>query len=170
MNSKIITLIAVGITVLVYIIFTSRNYDPLSQENKEQIIGREKIKMEMIYSKDLIGLSLKGELFELYIYNTNLKNPPHTTPNIVEWQGKSLNESCKVSGWSKLLNNPENNEFDTMPTYALTMVDNNITKQFLEDIENNLCHYCYIKFHDMENYLFLYSETSNMICYIRNRS
>jgi hypothetical protein len=170
MKSKIAVLIMVAISLLVYTVYTSVNYDPLSKENKQLIVGDEKVKMELIFSKDLIGLSLKGELFDIYIYNTNLKSSPNSTPDVIEWQGKYLNKSCKISGWSKLLKKSENKEFDSLPIYALNMADNKIAKQFLQDIENNSCHFCYIKFHEMENYLFLYSETSKMICYIRNRS
>ncbi|MFN6378595.1 MAG: hypothetical protein ACK4WD_04930 [Flavobacteriales bacterium] len=167
MKSKIAVFIMVAISLLVYTVYTSVNYDPLSQENKQLIVGDEKVKMELIFSKDLIGLSLKGELFDIYIYNTNLQSPPLFTPEILEWQGKKHNENCRLYGWSKLLK--KDKELDSIPLHALHMADHQLTFEFLQDIKNNSCHFFYIKFHEMENYLFLYSETSKKLCYIRNR-
>ena len=169
MKSKIAVFIMVAISLLVYTVYTSVNYDPLSQENKQLIVGDEKVKMDLIFSKDLIGLSLKGELFDIYIYNTNLQSSPNSTPDVIEWQGKKYNESSKLYGWSKLLKKNKNKELDSMPLHALKMADHQLTLEFLQDIENNSCHFFYIKFHEMENYLFLYSETSKKLCYIRNR-
>ena len=117
-------------------------------------------------SKDFIGISIHGEIFEIYRYKVKGAVIDNDFPRITKWENKEIiDETLYVGKWR---NCPLNKE--TKELYDILEVGNfdnaKCCNSFKKELLNPKNYYSYIHFSDRKRYFLLYCTDSQELYYV----
>ena len=163
----ILCLIAIGIAFIVYEEVT---YSPLNQDDFQKLFKEFNGSFRKSCSKDFIGLSIHGEIFDMYRYK--MKGAiimDKDFPKITKWENKEIIDEYVVGKWK---NCPL--DFKTRELYEDVLASGNLDnvkccKSLKKELLNPQNHYCYIDFAWKGRYFLLYCTDSQELYYIRKK-
>jgi hypothetical protein len=173
MKKIIVISILVLITVIIAFFICYRietlNYNPLQEKDiRKLFFSSESVKKKC--SVDYVGLSIHGEIFEIYLYKTkdallDLDYPKYEN----EWENQQITNKTIISKWKHcpldsasrklcefILNT---NQFDKKKCVA----------PFHIELNNSNNYYSYVDFSDGEQYFLLFCPKTEHLYYIRMR-
>ena len=142
-------------------------FNPLqSQELRKIFLSYEKIKKRC--SIDNIKLSSHGELFEIYLFNTQKAILDINYPNYAnEWEKEKITSETIISKWKKC---PLDTTAYKLFKFAFTTNNYNQSeclKSFSTELSEPNNFYSYVYFNDLEYYFLLYCTHKEELYYIR---
>ncbi len=160
---SILLLVSFGVF---YLIYQEYSFTPLKENDFQKLFGKN-VKFNKLYSKDFIGLSLHGELFEIYKYNIKDAIIDKNYPKITEWEHQKITNEVIISKWR---NCPLDSQ--SLNLYKTTLEINNDIKSvdsFYNELFNPQNYYSYICFEESNQYFLLYCTQNHKLYYIRRK-
>lgn len=154
-----------------YIVIKEATYSPLAEKDFKNLFpdydGNAKKKCHV----DFIGLSLHGELFDVFIYKLNEMTIDFQYPNFKNiWDDITMsNDEFIFSKWEKC---PLDSLTFLKYKDMLTIKDyskEKCTYSFNSDLANSMNYYSYFYVNELEYYFYLYCPGKNYLYYIRKR-
>jgi len=169
MKKGFLILLVVIVVVISYLIYTEFSFSPLKENDFKKIFKGYVGNANKSCSKDFLGVSSKGELFEIYLYNTNNAIIDKYFPKINEWENKEITNESVIGKW---MNCPLDSQ--TIELYKFTLTSNNLddvkcSNSFSKEISNSKNYYSYIYFNELEQYFLLYCTDKQELYYIRRK-
>jgi hypothetical protein len=167
MKKWLFVLLFLVVSIVIYLFISDLLFSPLKEKEFSKLflsVGTIKKKCSI----DYIKLSVHGELFEIYLYNTKNVVLGENFPNYAnEWGDKKITDETIISKWK---NCPLDTTSYELFKFALTSKDYGKEKKldtFNEELvsPNNL--YSYVYFNDLEQFLLLYCPLKEKLYYIR---
>ena len=170
MRKVLVVLLLFIIIVIVFFYIDNLLYSPLKQREFQKLFlysGDVKKKS----SVDYIKLSIRGEIFDMYLYKT----PPISLsleeyPNFSgEWENKELTNEVIVSKWKAC---PFNAIAEKRCKFAFISNSTNNEKHmrtFLKELHNSYNYYSFVYFSEQEHYFLLFCPKQNILYYVRVR-
>ncbi|HTD98015.1 MAG TPA: hypothetical protein VK668_01960 [Mucilaginibacter sp.] len=157
------------VLIISYLIYDELSFSPLKQNAFGKLFKGYVGIVEKSCSKDFLGISSRGEFFEIYLYKTNSVVINHDFPQITEWEDKEITNKSIVGKWK---NCPLDSQ--TMKLYKFTLTSNNLndlscSNAFNKEILNPKNYYSYVYFNELEQYFLLYSTDKQELYYIRRK-
>lgn len=167
----LILIVILSILGVSYIVIKELTYTPLTEKDFKNIFpdydGNAKKKCHV----DFIGLSLHGELFDVFIYELNEMTIDLQYPNFKNGLGNITISDDKFvfSQWKKC-------PLDSLTYFqykdVLTIEDfskKTCTYSFNSDLVNSMNYYSYLYVNELECYFFLYCPDKNYLYYVRKK-
>jgi hypothetical protein len=167
---KRIFFISLGLllSTLIYLCYEEFSFTPIKEAEFKNIFKGHNINFSKLCSKDFIGLSLHGELFEIYLYKVYGAVINNNLPDIDKWENKKITKNTHVSKWNVCP--PDYKTQNICGFLTVSNYDNtNCSKLFISNLYNIKNYYSYIDFDGAEQYFLLYCSDSHELFYIRKR-
>ncbi len=155
--------------IIIYIIYDEYTFSPLNKNDLGKLFGENKGAIKKICSKDLLGLSLKGELYDVYLYKVEGFSIDKSFPKLSEWENRALVYETIVSKWK---NCPIDSATKSLFHFTLTLENFDKLKCstfFNKEIQDMNNYYSYIYINELEQYFLLYCTNTSELFYIRRR-
>lgn len=169
MKRILLILLSIIAIVVFYLAHTGYAYSPLNKSDFQKIFKGYTECPKKICSKDFLGISSHGELFEIYIYSAKNVLIDKDFPKITDWETKKITNDVLVGKW-------HNCPLDTlsMNLYKFTLTahdfdDVKCCNSFNKNIVNAKNYYSYIYFNELEQYFLLYCTDKQELYYIRRK-
>ncbi len=155
--------------IVLYLFYKEISYSPLKEDDFVKLFKGFCGNFDKSCSNDFLGISSKGELFEIYRYNIQGAQIDKDFPKITEWENKKITNEAVIGRWK---NCPL--DYKTLELYKFMLTSNNLddikccnsfNKELL-DIRN---YYSFIHFNELEQYFLLYCSNSKSLYYIRRK-
>ncbi len=155
--------------VFFYLIYTEFSFSPLKENDFKKLFKGYVGNARKSCSKDFLGVSSKGELFEIYLFSTNNVIIDKDFPKINEWENKVIANETVISKW---INCPLDSQ--SRQLYNFTLTSNNFddlkcSNSFNKEMSNPKNYYSYIHFNELEQYFLLYCTVKQELYYIRRK-
>jgi hypothetical protein len=160
----ILFLIVAGVA---FIIYEEVSFNPLEQKDFQKLFKNFNGSFRKSCSKDFIGFSIHGEIFDMYRYKISGAVIDGDFPKITKWENKEISEETQLVG--KWRNCPLDAKTEEL-YYILTVSDFNNVKcgiSFKKELLNPKNYYSYIHFPTTRQYFLLYCTESREFYYIR---
>lgn len=145
-------------------------YSPLTEKEFKNLFPNYDSGAKKKYSVDFIGLSLHGELFDMFLYELTDMTIDSCHPNIRDdWTSVSMSDGIAVSSWQRI---PMDSSTNIRCKDALDLVKNKDDKRyttFITELSNPLNYYSYLYVNELEYYFFLYCFEKHHLYYVRKR-
>lgn len=170
MNKKVLLGVLFIVAIIVsYLVYSEFSFTPLKEYDLQKLFKGYSGSFDKSCSKDFLGMSSKGELFEVYRYNIKGGVIDNDFPKLTEWENTEVTNETIVGKWK---NCPLN--YQTMKLYKFTLTSNNLDdvkcfSSFNKEILNPKNYYSFIHFNDLEQYFLLYCTDSQELYYIRRK-
>lgn len=162
------TLLIVLITVS-YLFYDEFSFSPLNNSDFKKLFKEYDGSFEKHCSKNFLGINFRGELFDIFKYNTTNPIISKNFPEITEWENKMFTNETVVGKW---MNCPIDHH--TAELYKFVLTSNNFHEasccsSFNKEILNSNNYYSYIYFNELEQYFLLFCTNSQELYYIRKK-
>lgn len=169
MKKMFLVLLFIIVAVISNLIYTDFSFSPLKEKEFKKLFKGYIGDPNKFCSKDFLGVSSKGELFDIYLYNTNNAIIDKDFPKIDEWGNKKITKESFICKWK---NCPLDSQ--TMELYKFTLASNNLdevkcSNTFNKEILNSKNYFSYIHFNELEQYFLLYCTDKQELYYIRRK-
>jgi hypothetical protein len=163
-----VTLLLLGVS---YIIIKELTYSPLKEKDFKNLFPDYDGNAKKKCHADFIGLSLQGELFDIFIYKLNEITIDFQYPNFKNgWANITMpNGEFVFSKWKKC-------PVDSLTFFRykdmLTIKDfseKKCTYFFNSDLANSMNYYSYLYINELEHYFCLYCPDKNYLYYVRKK-
>jgi len=156
----ILFLFVIGI---VFLIYDELSYNPLKQDDFQKLFKEFNGSFEKTCSKDFIGLSIHGEIFDMYRYK--IKGDiiiDKEFPKMTKWEGKEIIDEFVVEKWKNCPLNSKTRELYDM--LACSNFDNvKCCISFKKELLNPKNYYCYVDFAWEQYFYFIAQIAKNCI-------
>lgn len=170
MKKILIGVLFIVAIVTSYLIYNEYSFSPLKEKDFQKLFKGYKGNSKKACSKDFLGMSSHGELFEIYLYKLDNAVINKDFSKITIWERNKITDKTTVGNWS---NCPL--DYQTMELYKFTLTSNNLDdvkcfSSFNKEILNPKNYYSYVYFHQLgEEYFLLYCTDSRELYYIRRK-
>jgi len=169
MKKALKLLFVVLILGVLYLIYDDLSFDPLNRADFAKIFVGYNDKTKLLCKKDFIGITTRGDFFELYVYSLGNVKVKNDYPQFSNWENSTVTKETTIGKWQ---NCPINK--DVIKLYRFTIGANNLNTSdcsisFKKEIQNPKNFYSYISINGTEQYFFLYSSATNKFYYIRRK-
>lgn len=162
---------AFGLILLLflYILYDEYSFVPLDESDVGKLFKGDHGHPDKICSKDSLGLSFHGELFDIYKLDVGKVLIDESFPMVDEWANKPVDRETIVGRWKHC---PMDSQALKLYKPILTLNDfSNIDcfesfDEVLRDPEN---YYSYIYFEELESYFLLYCLGEEVLYYVRHK-
>lgn len=156
--------------VVVFFYINELLYSPLNKREFKMLFPNYDSNIKKECDIDFIGMSIKGELFDLYQYKSVRGQISSTYPDIIgQWENRELSADVIVPKWKEC---PPDSI--TMERCDIIFSSDNYKKHqcshsFQSELGNDCNYYTYIYFNELEYYFLLYIPDKEKLYYIRKR-
>jgi hypothetical protein len=169
MKKILLGVLFIVVIITSYLVYKELSFSPLDKHDFQKLFKEYNGSFDKSCSKDFLGVSSNGELFEIYRYKINGGIINENFPKITEWEGKEITNEITVGKWK---NCPLDNQ--TIELYKFTLTSNNLDdvkcfNSFNKEILNQKNYYSFIHFNELEQYFLLYCTDSQELYYIRRK-
>jgi hypothetical protein len=164
---SILVLITGIITLFICYHIEALTYSPI-KDKEAKILFQDIESIKKKCSVDYIGLSLHGEIFEIYLYKTKNVSLGENYPNYAnEWENQPITNETILSKWKRC---PLDSVSVDICNFILT------TNQFDKkkcvspvrtELYNSDNYYSYVDFGNFEQYFLLFCTKTGLLYYIR---
>lgn len=168
MKKVLLGLVFVMLIVASYLIYTEYSFNPLKEDDFKKLFKGYIGKPNMICSKDFIGMSSHGEVFDIYVYSTKNALINKDFPEIKEWENKKVTNTTVIGKWRNCPIDSQTKAFYE-PIFGVENFKNvkECRSSFNEEMINPKNHYSYVYFSEGEEYFLLYCIDKQELYYIR---
>lgn len=159
---------AIVLVGVIYLVYTEMSYSPLDGAASERLFQEDR-NLKKLCDIDFLGLSSKGEFFELYKYGVGKAEIDESLPDIQVWENRELPKNVIIGKWKPC-------PLDSVPSqlYEFTLTANNwkeyecssLLNEALKDPNN---YYSYIHVNELQQYFLLYSPKEEALYYLRRK-
>src|SRR6218665_630528 len=169
MKKVLVSTLFIIVIVISYLIYDEFSFSPLRGDDFQKLFKGYNESFDKSCSKDFLGLSFHGELFDIYQYRTKGALIDKSFPMMTEWEHKEITNETLVG---KRKNCPLDSQ--TTVLYKLALTSNNLAELKCCNSSNKVIlnpnnYYCYVYFNEWEQYFLLYCTGSQELYYIRKR-
>lgn len=157
-------------TVAVFFYINKLLYSPLSKREFKMLFLNYDRNIKKECDIDFIGMSLKGELFDLYLYKSVRGQISSIYPNILgQWENRELSTDVIVSKWKKCPPDSITMERCDIIFSSDNFKKHQCSRSFQSELGDDGNYYTYIYFNELEYYFLLYIPVKEKLYYIRKR-
>ena len=170
MKKFFLSLLLVIAATVSYMIYKENSFSPLNKNDFKKLFAGDDISFDKVCSKDFLGATIHGEIFDFYNYKVEGATIDKDYPKIVEWENKKITNETITGKWEKC---PI--DFKAMSLYKSSILNAtnldmyNCSGSFKKDIINPKNYYSYIYFSEAEAYFLLYCTDEQVLHYVRLR-
>ena len=166
MKNLLFGLTVVVLVGVVYLVYAEISFSPLGKIASEKLFSKS-VEMKKLCDINLLGISAKGEYYELYQYNVGKVEIDNSLPNIDSWENNDLSEEAIIGKWKSCPIDSVSYEL-----YEFTLTGHNwkedaCSSLFNEAMENPNNHYSFIHINELQQYFLLYSSKEGILYYLR---
>lgn len=169
MKKIIIGLLVIVIIIATWIGYNEYSFSPLTQKEFKKLFSVYHEEPVKLCSKDFLGISSKGELFEVYLYQVNGVALKQNFSDMIAWEDKSITGSSIVCSWKKC---PLDSQATSLYNFTLTAENFDSVeclRSFNKDKNDPKNYYSFVHFNEQEQYFMLYCVDKQELYYIRRR-
>jgi hypothetical protein len=151
------------------LIYDEFSFSPLKKNDLQKLFKGYDGSFHKVCSKDFLGISSKGELFDIFFYKLESAEIRTDFPQLSKWGNKEITNETLVGKW-------KNCPLDSlaMKLYEFTLTSNNLnevkcSESLIAEIANPKNYYSYIHFNELEQYLLIYNTNKHELYYIRRK-
>lgn len=169
MKKVLLSVLFIVVIVASCLVYSEFSFSPLKEHDLQKLFKEYNGSFDKSCSKDFLGMSFKGELFEVYRYSIKGGIIDNDFPKLTEWENKKVTNETIVGKWK---NCPL--DYQIMELYKFTLTSNNLDdvkccSSFNKEILNPKNYYSFVHFNDLEQYFLLYCTDSQELYYIRRK-
>lgn len=158
------------VIIVSYIVFKNGSFSPLKTEDFQRLFIGRNVSFRKLCSKDFVGISAHGELFEIYRYQIKGASINKYFPNITEWENTLVTNATVVGKWR---NCPIDSQATALYESSMLKANNLDNVQCFSSFKRNIMNpnnfYSYVYFSESEEYFMLYCSDKQELYYIRLR-
>lgn len=168
MKKIVIVTISLFLILGGYIIVDYLTYSPLKEQEFKNLFPNYDYSGKIKKSVDFVGLSLHGELFDVFIYKLSKMDINNGYPSKNKWTNITTSEEFTISIWQK-------NPIDSLTfakckdIFELGNQSNRVYASFITELSNPANYYSYLYVNALEYYFFLYCPNKQHLYYVRKR-
>jgi len=162
-------LLLITAIVVSVVIYSETTYNPLKIKDFKKLFKGYNGNPDKICGKDFLGLSARGEFYDVYLYNVYGALIDKNFPNIVEWEDKIISQENIISKWRHCPLDSISNKLFEFTLNAKNTSDVKCFSSFNKEIINPNNYYCFIHVDELEQYFLLYCTDKQELYYIRRR-
>lgn len=153
-----------------YIVVNELTFSPLKEKDFYNLFPNYDNSAKKKCCVDFMGLSLHGELFDVYKYELNNMTIDSRYPNIKDvWSNITVSEGLVVSTWKILpidsLTSIRCKDIFDMGNYRAHKCCNS----FVPELSNTINYYSYVYINELEYYFCLYCPDKHCLYYVRKK-
>jgi len=169
MKKVLLGILFIVVILASYLVYNELSFSPIKKNDLQKLFKGFNGGFYKSCSKDFLGVSSKGELFEIYRYNINGGIIDNDFPKLSEWESKEVTNKTIIGKWK---NCPL--DYRTMELYKFTLTSNNLDdvkccNSFNKELLNPRNYYSFVHFNDLEQYFLLYCTDSQELYYLRRK-
>lgn len=168
MKKFLFGLTAVFIMGVSYTVYTEMAYSPLDVTASKKLF-QENTDFEKLCDIDFLGVSSKGEFFELYKYSISKVEIDKLLPDAQVWENRELPKDAIIGKWKSC-------PLDSISSqlYEFTLTANNwreyeCSSQLNEAFKDPNNYYSYIHLNELQQYFLLYCPNEEYLYYLRRK-
>ena len=169
MKKLLLGLLVAIVIIASYLVFNEVSYSPLKENDFQKLFKGYSGSFDKTCTKDFLGLSTHGELYEIFKYSLEDAVIDRNYPKFIEWENNKITNKTIISYWK---NCPLDKQSLELYRFTLTATDLSKAKccsSFYKELSNPKNFYSYIHFDGLEEYFLLYCTDSNELYYLRRR-
>ncbi|WP_131539024.1 hypothetical protein [Pedobacter nototheniae] len=169
MKKVLLGVLFIVVIIASYLVYDELSFSPLKEKDFKTLFKGYIGQPKKICSKDFLGMSSHGELFEIYLYRMNNALINNDFPKLTEWEHNKITNETIVGKWK---NCPL--DYQTIELYKFTLISNNLDdvkccNSFNKEILNPKNYYSFVHFNGLEQYFLIYCTDSQELYYIRRK-
>jgi len=161
-------LLFIVLVIAIVIISDELSFDPLSKDDLHKLFSDYSETPKMIMKNDFIGLSIHGEIFDMYCYMINNVKLNSNNFMISSWENKPIDNNTLIKSWKKtpidLLDMKKNDML-----FVSNVKQKEWYKHFSNELFNSKNYYSYIYVDEDEQYFLLYVSHTKELYYFRKK-
>lgn len=169
MRKFLLGLLVVVVIAVAYLLYDEFTYSPLKKTHFQKLFNNYSGNAKKSCSVDFIGISFRGEIFDIYSYKTGNASINQNFPDIKEWENKEISDETIMTEWKSCPLNTQTMELFRFELQVNDLDNEKCSSFFKRELDNSKNYYSYIYFSPTEHYFLLYCPEKEELYYLRSR-